>query len=299
MTGAYPGFENYTRVSEVADAVTRLGSDGLMYVGATESCKRAKFIATEILSGVISPEVQKWMDFNDESDPIKYLASDWYMDAVKGGVTRWQQGTADRGTLVGMVWDMLTDDPTLTYEDSIEFIISEMDREAESAKLSKAEYDVSVELGANPKDLDKPKRGYQCDLSDVVPYVNQLVKWFPECPFISKQKQTFLKDDELRVCGTDDDFGVWRDRPMILDVKTSSQPQPKPYHRAQLAKYWDMRGADPKIDCMNLIITPAGVYPRILTEIGRDTGLQDFNNALNVLRRNGMAGHYLSAQMSK
>lgn len=299
MNGAYPGFESYTRVSEVADAVTRFGSDGLMYVGATESAKRASAIATEIVDGVISPEVERWMEFANESDPIKYLGSDWFQQSVKGGVTRWQQGTADRGTIVGKIWDLLTEDATVSYDNCVEFAIQEMDREAEESKLSKAEYEVAISLGSSEKDLEKPKRGYQCDLSDVVPYINQLVRWFPECPFVSQEKQTFLKDDVLMVCGTDDDFGLWRDRQMILDVKTSSQAQPKPYHRAQLAKYWDMRGADYEVDCMNLIITPQGVYPRILTTEGRMVGLQDFNDALNVLRRSGMAGHYLSASMSK
>jgi hypothetical protein len=299
MTGAYPGFEDYTRVSEVADAVTRLGSDGLMYVGATESSKRASAIAIELMDGVISPEVEKWMEFNDESDQLKYLASDWFASSVKGGVTRWQQGTADRGTIVGKVWDLLTSDPTVSYDNCVEFALQDMDREAEESKLSRAEYDVAISLGASEKDVPKPNRGYQCDLGDVVPYINQLVKWFPDCPFVSQQKQTFLKDDILKVCGTDDEFGLWRDRPMILDVKTSSMAQPKPYHRAQLAKYWDMRGSDPDVECMNLIITPQGVYPRILTQVGREVGLQDFNDALNVLRRSGMAGHYLPAKESK
>lgn len=289
-------------MSTVADAIGRTGSDGLMYVGATWASQRAKAIIDELVAGVISPEVESWLAYNDGKEPMDYIASEWFIDSVKAGTKRMQQGAADRGTIVNQLWDELNNGVAMEFDDAIGFVIQKMDEEAEAARLSRIEYEFAVEQGLIDKSdkSAKPKRGYQCELSDVVPYASNLIQWFnsKENVFIPDRRQVFLSDDDSLVCGTCDDIGTWHGLPAVSDLKTSTSAQPKPYNRAQIAKYWQMLGGDANMLAMNIIVTPEGVYPRVLTTQGIIDGLADFDDALRLLRRQSMKGSFKSASQS-
>lgn len=299
MTGHYPGFERFWRVSTVCDALARTESDGLTYAGGTWAAQEASRVCTAILDGNYPHCVQRWLDRQFDANPIDYLKSKEFIDHCKSHAKREQQAAADRGTLTGYVWDMLTDDPTLSVDDSMSFIEERIAQEAETARISMIEYQSAVQMGLiDEKDeLLKPKRGYQCSLGEVFPFVLSLITWYPNCPFISRSKQGFLSDDHLMVCGTYDDHGDWDDmRDMVVDVKTSTSSQPKRYHRAQLAAYKSMMNAK---HAANVIITPDGVYCRFLDECGERAGYNDFLLALQILKQPSMKNSYKPASFMK
>jgi hypothetical protein len=294
----YPGFH---RVSAVADSVERLSSDGLMYVGATWAAQRALEITIEILDGVISPDVQAWMDWSNDPNPLNYLKSDWFADSIKAGATRMLQAAADRGTITNNVWDALNRGDVTTVNDATDFALQDIEMRGEESKLSRMQWQEAVDMGlVDPKDKNaKPVRNYQCSEIDVIPFVVSLTKWFIEDgTFGSKECQKFLVDEKRKVVGTCDDIGTWGDMPVVLDLKTSTSPQPKRGARAQVAQYWRMLGSKPDIRPMLLIVTKEKVCPRIFTDKGIKAGLKDFDLALDALNNSSMAECFLTSKQS-
>lgn len=297
---SYEQYPGYFRVSTVADSVARLESDSLMFVGATWSSQRAIEISSELLSGVISPDVEKWLMHNEGKDALEYLSSDWYSGAIKAGATRKQQAAADRGTIVNLVWDGMNRGEVLKTKDVIDYAIELMHERSIEAKLSQQEYREAVELGlVDIKDKSKkPVRNYQCDEEEVANYVAALACWYRDCPWRHLESQRFMVDEKKKVVGTFDDLGYWGEQKVIADLKTSTSKQPKLYNVVQSAQYWHMAGADRSIRPMNIIVTPEGVYPRLLSDQGIKTGLKHFDNALEILKTASMKGLFLTTNES-
>jgi hypothetical protein len=273
-----------------------------MYVGATWASQRAIEIAQELLTdGNVSPEVAKWQEWANEEDAVKFLASDWYADSIKSGATRMLQAAADRGTITNNVWDALNRGEIGNINDATDYAIQDIEMRGEESKLSRAQWQESVDMGlVDPKDKNaKPTRNYQCSEVDVIPFVVSLTKWFLEDgTFGSVKCQEFLVDEKRKVMGTCDDIGTWGEMPVVLDLKTSTSPQPKRGARAQVAQYWRMLGSKADIRPMLLIVTKEKVCPRIFTDKGIKAGLKDFDIALDALNNSSMAECFLTSKQS-
>jgi len=296
----YSNCPGYHRVSTVADAVARVVSESLMFAGARWASQRAVEISREILvDGHKSPFVEVWHNKNPDQDVSMYLASDWYESAVMGGVTRMQQGTKDRGTLLNKIWDKMNDGEIESIEHAIETMEELWDAEAEAARIARVEYEFAVSQGLIEEGAEKPSRGYQCTKDDVAPYVTELYMWFDsQTLWMPKKRQGFVKCDTKKICGTYDDLGLWRGQNMILDLKSATTAQPGLYNVVQVALYWYLLGSRSDVEAMNLIVTPSGVHPRIVSNRGLATGLKLAWNALDILDNKSMSGLFLSVKES-
>lgn len=246
------------------------------------------------MDGVQSPYVKAWHIKNPELPVEHYLASDWFADGVMGGVTRTRQGTADRGTLTNKVWDAMNDGDVGTVVDAISLMEELWDAEAEAARIATVEYNFAYAEGL-VDEKDKPKRGYQCSKDDVAPYVTNLFIWFDsQTNWMPTRRQGLVSCDDKKIVGTYDDLGKWNGVNMLLDLKTATSPQPAIYNMVQLALYWYLLGSRGDVQAMNLIVTPDGVCPRMLSDRGFTTGLKLAWDALDILNNSSMSGMFKS-----
>lgn len=295
---SYP--DGYIRVSTVCDAISRIESESLSYVGGTWAADRAIAVAKEVFDGSWQ-DYSKFLELYPGSTERDFLTSKWFYNDIRGGVTQTQQAAADRGTVTNLVWDFFWENPGASLTEVHNYMEEVYASQREQAKAAYAEYLKFLELGlADSK--SKPERGYQCDLDEVWKYVYTMYKWFKEqTQYVQVASQVYLQDDDEKVCGTCDSVGQWDGMNVVLDLKTSTQDQPKRGHRAQLSKYAEMLNKNgAKIEsAVVLIVTPEKVVPRMMTPEGFHTGRIDFSMALAILLNGSMRGSFATTKQTQ
>lgn len=298
---SYP--DGYIRVSTVCDAISRIESESLSYVGGTWAADRAIAVAKEVFDGSWQ-DYSKFLELYPGSTERDFLTSKWFYNDIRGGVTQTQQAAADRGTVTNLVWDFFWENPSASDMEVHEFMEETFESQRQQAKAAYAEYIQFVELGlVDAKDKKaKPERAYQCDFDEAWQYVCVMLSWLRnQAQYVQLASQFYLQDDDENVCGTCDSVGLWQGMNVVLDLKTSTSDQPKRGHRAQLAKYADMLNKNgAKIEsAVVLIVTPEKVVPRMMTTEGFHAGRIDFSMALAILLNGSMRGSFATTKQTQ
>lgn len=270
----------YDRVSAIADC---LPSD-IFYAGVDMAAKGAVSVATDVIERRIEVEsVKDW------------LRSDNFYKWVKKEGTRQRQGAADRGTIVGWLFDEIVQNGLMDVDDICDWLQGVFDQRPEEAAMRYDQWDEAAEMGLVKGD-EKPRRGWQCGYEDVLPFAMQLGAWFATGPdLVIKNLQPQLVCKKSRVAGRPDFFGTFNGVKVVGDLKTSTSSQPSRYHRCQLSKYAGMA----RTNGMNIIVTPTSTWVRVLSPEGKRLGLLDFRLAHAIYKNGGMAGSYFTNATSK
>ena len=270
----------YDRVSAIASC---LPSD-MFYAGADMASRGAVRIATDVIKKRIEVEsIKEW------------LMSDSFYKWTKSEATRQKQATADRGTIVGWLFDAIVTGGAMSPEDIADWLQGVFDQRPEEAAMRYDQWDEAAEMGLVMGE-DKPRRGWQCTFEEVLPYAAQLGAWFDTGPeLVIKTLQPQLVCKKSRVAGRPDFLGTWNGIKVVGDLKTSSCAQPSRYHRCQLSKYAGMA----RTNGMNIIVTPTSVWVRVLSPEGKRNGLLDFRLAHAIYKGDSMKGSYFTNATSK
>jgi len=268
----------YDRVSAVADCLPQ----DMFYAGSDMAAKAAVKIATDVIEGRIEVKAKDWLRSQD------------YYKATKREATRQKQACADRGTIVGLLFDAICEDGPMEPGEIAQWLEQVFDQRPEEVAMNYLEWDEASEMGLT--EGDKPRRGWQCTFEEVLPFAAQLGAWFatgPDLEVSALQPQLICK--KSRVAGRPDFLGKWNGLKVVGDLKTSSSAQPNRYHRCQLAKYAGMARAAG----MNIIVTKTDVRVRVLSPDGKRAGLEDFRLAHAIYKRGSVAGSYFNDATSR
>jgi len=270
----------YDRVSTIASCLPQ----DMFYAGADMASKGAVKIASDVIKGHIVVESRE-----------RWLMSENFAKWVKGEATRQKQAAADRGTIVGWLFDAIVQDGPMGPGDIADWLQGVFDQRPEEAAMRYDQWDEAAEMGLTMGD-EKPRRGWQCSFADVLPFAAQLGAWFDTGPdLVIKTLQPQLVCKKSRVAGRPDFLGTWNGLKVVGDLKTSSSSQPSRYHRCQLAKYAGMA----RSNGMNIIVTPTSVWVRVLSPQGKRLGLLDFRLAHAIYKGDSMKGSYYTSATSK
>lgn len=278
------------RWASVTEVLTEVDS-GIQYASQQIVLRRIREFFADVENGLIPASclatMQVWGDSSLKAAGL-WLGTDEGQRWLAAGWTKETNGYMDRGTILHLFKDELSQNAVWTEREIEDWLEERLTAERELSKATRDEYEEFTKEDAErlkfPEWHDryahgKPQRPFDCEHSDVLPYLLSLSRWWQdEAPeFVWVERVLLLRSQEI--AGTADGLCAWRGKVCLADFKTSKTSGTRPTHALQiggysLATHYYDKETD-KVEplawendhCVVFTVTPEKVYPYVLKDL--------------------------------